>query len=315
MRAGLRPGDRDFISVGRHTVSTRPHNGPHIGLATCADLPDWERDDEPLFEALRSRDATIAHPVWDDPDVDWSVFDAVLIRTTWDYMDRPDAYLAWVDTVAAATILLNPPDVIRWNLHKTYLRDLAARGVPVAPTVWIDAGEQLDLAAVMRDRGWSRGFLKPVVGATARETCRFDAEPDDLVRAQQHLDRVTAVEAMMLQPYLARVETEGEISAIFIDGSLTHSVLKMPVAGDYRTQEDFGAIDTVHEMTPEDRQAAETIVAAVGMDLLYARVDFLRTDDGHLCVTELELIEPSLFFRHGPTAADRLADALLGRLH
>ena len=275
-----------------------------IGLATQADLQDWEVDDTPLHAALAGR-CELSRPVWDDPSVDWASYDAVLIRTTWDYNDKREAFLRWARAVPR---LLNPAEVVGWNVDKTYLAELAERGVPIAPTVWcrgrVDVGEE------MATRGWERAFLKPTNGATARETLRFS----DPAAGQAHLERCLAAgEVMMLQPYLAEVETRGELSAVFFEGRLSHAVRKVPVAGDYRVQDDFGASDFPEEPTPRVRVLFERIWAALPFEgLLYGRIDLLESGDGHV-VTEVELIEPSLFFRHAPGAAEVLAEALLRR--
>jgi hypothetical protein len=290
-----------------------------IALATCRSLPEWEKDDLPLHCALERLGVEVAQPAWDDPRFDWAGVDAGLIRTTWDYMERREEYVAWAERVAEVTPLFNPAAVVRWNTEKGYLRELERAGVPVAPTVWLERGAAVDVAALMAERGWRRGFIKPVVGATARETLRFAADRDGLDAAQAHLERTLRREAMMLQPYLGRVETEGELSAIFVDGELTHAVRKVPVPGDYRVQDDFGASDAPLELAAGERALAELAVgrvAALGVadSLLYARADFLRDDRGELVLTELELVEPSLFFRHRPRAAERLAAALVRRL-
>lgn len=293
-----------------------------IALATCSNLPGWEVDDEPLHRALRERGAEFCLEVWDDPNVDWGVYDACLIRTTWDYMEKQEEFVAWARRVGQNTLFFNPPEVIEWNTHKSYLKELEAKGVPIAPTVWLQARSTVDVPEVMAKHGWGRGFIKPMVGATARETLRFESDAAGLSAAEAHLSRTLAVEDMMLQPYLHHVETRGELSGIFFDGVLSHSVQKVPVNGDYRVQDDFGAKDFPVAMDSEQLALAERIVAAAtdclpclnGQPLLYARVDFLWDNEGDLCVTELELVEPSLFFRHDPEAAGRLADALIKRI-
>jgi hypothetical protein len=283
-----------------------------IALATCSRLPDWERDDEALRAALRARGAEPVDAVWDDPSVAWGSFDACLIRTTWDYAERRDEFVAWSERVADATLLLHGPELVRWNTHKSYLRDLERRGVPIVPTIWIDRGERVDPASILAERGWARGFLKPVVGSTARETLPFEAGECGAARA--HLERMLAAESMMLQPYLSRVETEGECSIVFLGGEVTHAVRKVPVPGDYRVQDDFGAADFPHVPTHVELRFARGAVESVGAPLLYARVDTLRDDGGQLRLVELEIVEPLLFFRHAPHAAGRLAEALLDRV-
>jgi|SRR5712671_1640554 len=273
-----------------------------VALATCATVPAWEVDDRPFHDALKARGIDARQAVWDDAGIDWSAFDAVVIRTTWDYQEKQDAFVAWAERLPVP--LHNPPDIVRWNTHKSYLRDLDARGVPIIPTEWLDRGTRPDIASLCAARGWTRAFLKPCVGATARETLRFDAGDP---AAQRHADRLLAKEDLMLQPYLSRVETDGELSAIFIGGELSHAVRKVPVPGDFRVQDDFGAKDYAIEFP--DLPLARRAVEAVGRRLLYARADFLIADEG-LQLTELELVEPSLFFRHGRHAADRLAEAI-----
>lgn len=285
-----------------------------IALATCSNLPDWEVDDQPLHAALRRRGVEIAHPVWDDRAVPWEDFDACLIRTTWDYMEKREAFVLWAEDVQHRTRLFNPASIVRWNTHKSYLRELGAGGAPVLPTVWLPRGAAVDVRAEMAARGWTRAFIKPMVGATARETLRVESTDASLDEAQAHLDRMLAAEDMMLQPYLPSVETEGERSAIFIDGRLSHAVRKVPVRGDYRVQDDFGAHDEPAALTEEEGAMACSVVGQVKADLLYARVDFLLDDAGHPRLTELELVEPSLFFRHEPRAGQVLAEALCRRI-
>ena len=285
-----------------------------IALASCSNLPGWEIDDAPFHASLEKQGVELAHPCWDDLEVDWSTYDACVIRTTWDYMDRQEAYVAWAERVAAQIPFFNPPEIIRWNTKKTYLKDLAERGVPIAPTVFLEPGETVDVAGLMRDNDWKRGFIKPVVGATARETLRFSlAEADS---AQQHLERLLKTEGMMVQPYLSSVEEVGELSALFLGGRFSHAVRKVPQPGDYRVQDDFGAKDFPVELSPSQMALAVNIVEEASRfsptgELLYARVDWLTDDSGALVLTELELVEPSLFFRHSPTAADQFAQALI----
>ena len=288
----------------------------HLALVSYAALPDCEVDDRPLHAALRARGARVEIPDWSDPAVDWSAFDAVLIRTPWNYHSHHDAFVRWAEAVEQQTRLLNPAAVVRWNTHKRYLRDLEAVGVPVAPTVWIAPGEAIDVAAVMAERGWTHAFLKPQVGLAASDTLRFT----DPAAGQAHLAALPDT-AMMLQPYLRRVETDGEVSALLIDGVLTHAVQKRPVPGDYRVQDDHGGTDAPYTFSAEGQAVVAQIVAALArvpvlrdhLPLLYGRIDLLWDDAGRLCLNELEVVEPSLFFRHAPHAAEVLADALLRR--
>ena len=289
-----------------------------IALPTCSNLPDWEVDDVALHEALARRGVEFERPVWNDAGVDWSRYLACLIRTTWDYQEQRDAFVAWAQRVSRETRLFNPVDIVRWNTHKSYLRDLERRGVQITPTVWLERGARVDLKTILDARGWRRAVLKPAIGAAARGTLRFEATSAGIAQAEAHLHRLLPSEAMLLQPYLDRVETDGELSAIFFDGEFSHGVRKIPVPGDYRVQDDFGASDEPARLSDAEVVMARKCIAAADRNtsrsLLYARADFLRDATGRLLLSELELVEPSLFFRHSPDAAGRLADALCRRL-
>jgi glutathione synthase/RimK-type ligase-like ATP-grasp enzyme len=237
-------------------------------------------------------------------------------------MERRDEFLQWARSTSEKTRFFNPFEVVRWNTHKSYLRDLADRGVPTLPTRWLDAGSAVDVASILQEEGWRRGFLKPAVGATARETLRFDDDASGVTLATAHLARVLPHEDMMLQPYQETVESQGEFSLLVIDGEVTHAVRKVPVPGDYRVQDDFGAHDEPFLPSGDEVRLALAIVRAAASanglsserELLYARADFLRDREQQLRLIELELVEPSLFFRHSPVAADRLANGLLSRV-
>jgi glutathione synthase/RimK-type ligase-like ATP-grasp enzyme len=286
-----------------------------IALPTCSTLPDWEVDDARFHEALIARGVDVHRPVWDDDEVDWSGFDGCLIRTTWDYQEKRDAFVAWAERVAKVTKFFNPPDIVRWNTHKKYLLELESKGIAIAPTVWFDPGDETPIEDIMREREWRRAFLKPAIAASARGTFRFDDDADGIAAATKHLCEMLAnEESMLMQPYLSSVETEGEYSVVLFDGEYSHGVQKIPVAGDYRVQDDYGASDKPWHPCDDDISLAKRIAETVDGDLLYARVDFLRSDSGELLLNELELVEPSLFFRHSETAARMFAEAVCGRI-
>jgi glutathione synthase/RimK-type ligase-like ATP-grasp enzyme len=290
--------------VGCREVGTWPV-APSAG-----DPRPWERDDRPLVQALEELGAEVSRPAWDDPTVPWESFDLALLRATWDYHHRLDEFLSWVDRAGDATTVLNPPPLVRWNAHKSYLRDLA---VPQPPTVWLHQGEehQLNLGALMAERGWEVAFVKPAVGATAEGSLRFGRGGAD--QATEHVRGLLKRGEVLVQPYVSSVESRGERSAIVIDGEITHFVRKIPNPGDWRVQDDYGATDERHEPERAERTFAESVWALIAQSspyrLAYGRIDWLMGEDGPWLV-ELELIEPCLFFRHGPGAALRLARAI-----
>jgi hypothetical protein len=279
-----------------------------IALVSCDELPGWEIDDQPLISALEARGATVHRPSWTS-DVDWNQFDLSVIRTTWDYHSRKDTFIAWCKTVPR---LLNDVSIVEWNTHKSYLRELEQHGVAIAPTVWIEAGKKVCIQKSMQTLGVTKGFIKPQVGACASDTLRFTEE--EYQKAQRFLES-NSHQDMMVQPYLEAVETEGELSAIFIGDQFTHGVQKIPVPGDYRVQDDFGASDVPFEFSSDEIQMMKQVLRFVPNHeaLLYSRFDYLRDANGDLLLNELELVEPSLFFRHCSYSAVLLADAILKR--
>lgn len=281
---------------------------PDIALATCAALPGGDRDDIHLTDAVTRHGATVEWVVWNNPAVDWSRFDGVLIRSTWDYTHDWPSFLAWSKHVGAVSRLFNPPEVVANNGDKRYLQRL---GAPMPDTVWIDRGGSGDLATLLGDRGWTRGFIKPQVGADSDGTLRFTLDGAGYKSAQSHLNQLLQTNGAIIQPYLESVETLGEVSLICVDGKVAHGVRKIPVAGDYRVQDSHGARDVAWE--PDAQAIAITESVLSSSDALYARVDLLKHEDAWV-LNELELIEPSLFFRRAPGSADLLASALLRRV-
>jgi glutathione synthase/RimK-type ligase-like ATP-grasp enzyme len=246
---------------------------------------------------------------WRDDTVDWSVFDAALVHSTWDYHEDLDAFLGWSERVGHLTRLVNPASVIAWNAHKRYLLDLERDGLPVVPTVVVERDRPESLAAVVDRTGWSEVVIKPCVSAGAIDTGRYRADDPSAARAVADvLDRTDA----LVQPYLPEIETAGETSVLVIGGDITHAVVKVPGTGDFRVQLHHGGVERSVEATPAERELAHAAVEAVSRiaPVLYARVDCV-TVDGQPRLMELEVIEPSLFLTF---AEDSVADRLIAAL-
>lgn len=286
----------------------------NIAIASCRDLPAWEVDDQPFFQALTDQQIKFEVQPW-DADIDWAQFDCCLIRTTWDYQERFTEFTQWINKVSEETKLYNSKEVLLWNSHKRYLKELEDNGIVIAPSEWLLQGSTNNIAEIMARRGWTKGFIKPLIGANARECCRFETSEQGLKTAQTHIDRLTPNEDLVLQPYLASVEEFGETSGIFFNHKFSHGTRKIPVKGDYRVQDDYGAKDIPYQLNAQEEQLAQQALAYVAGKfgrLLYARIDFLHADDGTPYLNEMELIEPSLFFRHGgQQSAQALVSALL----
>jgi glutathione synthase/RimK-type ligase-like ATP-grasp enzyme len=275
-----------------------------VALVTCQALPHLSDDDRHALPALVAHDITGEPVVWNDPTVRWSAYDMVIIRSAWDYYHQPAAFAAWIDRLDEAGVRLwNPARVLRANLDKRYLSTLADAGVPIVPTIWLDASATIDLPALLADQGWTDAVLKPVISAGAHRTHRVTAA------SQRLLDVAVAHGAAMLQPYLPEIETGGEWSLIYLGGRFSHAVRKLPRAGDFRVQPQHGGSARRETPSPELRAAAERLLGEVHDPILYARVDGVERD-GQFLLMELELIEPRLFFEYAHDGAERFADAV-----
>jgi len=300
-----------------------------VALVTANAALELDPDMPPLVEALRIAGALPETPCWDDAAVDWSAYDAALLRSTWDYVERIDEFLAWCERCGRQTRLLNPPSVVRWNIDKHYLRDLAIAGVPVVPTRFVEPGSEASaeverfLASSPRSVGVGRPcrfddfVVKPTIGAGSRDAARYRRM--DAAAAQRHLGRLLeAGRGAMLQPYLGRVDEHGETAVLYLGGAFSHSVRKGPLlrAGADLVQGLFAP----EEIVPRTADGDELAVAAAAYRALpfeapaYARIDLLRGAQGDPVVLELELTEPSLFLAQAPGSAERFARWIVAAL-
>ena len=282
---------------------------PRIAIATCAEYEELKVDDRLLGEALEARGAEARSVVWDAEGPDWSEFDLCLVRSTWDYHDKHEEFLAWCRRVEAAAGLRNPADLIAWNSEKTYLRELAERGVPTVPTVWVERSSDVDLDDLLAREGWQEVVVKPVVDLGAKNLHRVRAD-----EAQEALASVLARNDAMVQPFLPSLETEGELSLIYIDGSFSHAVRKRPAAGDFRVQSIWGGAFDAATPAAEHLDIAERALEGLDEAPLYARIDLVSDLAGDPVSIELELIEPNLYLGTQPAAAGALARAVLSKL-
>lgn len=279
-----------------------------VVLATCSDLPGLHHDDEALLVALAARDVPVRILAWDDPSVDWADAALVVIRSTWDYVPRREQFISWAARVDAVTTLWNPAEVIRWNTDKHYLRTMADAAVPTVPTRWLTRGSEASLLAVLDEAGWEHAVVKPAISSGSRGTIRVRRRAAR--KRQEHLDTLLAEGDVLVQPYLSRIEATGEVSVLWVDGQVTHAVRKIPAAGDFRVQEQFGGTAVPIELDAGLARAADEALAHVGQGCRYARVDLIEGPAGERWLIELELVEPQLFLRHSAAATDRFASAI-----
>jgi glutathione synthase/RimK-type ligase-like ATP-grasp enzyme len=289
------------------TARSRPRT---IGLVTCDALPDLTPDDRLAADALAARGHDVRPVVWTDTSIDRTAFDALVLRSCWDYHRQPDAFRGWLAAIDAEGVPLhNSAAQAGWNMDKRYLRDLGQRGVSIVPTMWLEPHDPRALAEVRRATGWTDLIVKPAVSATAWRLHRVSAERDDW---PEDLAATLTTDVYLVQPFVAAI-AEGEWSMVFFDGCFSHAVLKRPRADDFRVQEEYGGRAEVS--TPPRRlvEQAQHILDVLPERPLYARVDGVGTEAGFLLL-ELELLEPVLFFAADAGAVDRFADALEARV-
>jgi len=279
-----------------------------MALVTGRSMPRPDVEMPLLVSALEARGVRGHVVVWGSP-FDWSTVPLVLVRSPWDYVRSLDAFLSWAEEVDRATVLVNPLRVLAWNSHKSYLAELAGAGVPTVPTSVVPraASGEARGSELANHRG--EVVIKPAVSVGAIGAFRGPAVS---AKAGEHLAGLTAGGDALVQPFQPAVLEEGEISLVYLGGSLSHAVRKVPLGGDYRVQARYGGTVRSHQPTRRQHDVAEAALAQAPAPVSYARVDMVGDDDP--LVMELELIEPELFLRFGPGSPGRLADHLVGLL-
>ena len=282
-----------------------------LALVTAIAAFGLDEDLEPLRTACAQAGITASIVAWDDMTVSWARFDAALLRSPWDYVDRLPEFLAWCERTARVTSLWNPPDVVRWNTDKRYLGELAARGLPVIESHFLAPGDD---PASLPDL--AEFVVKPTVGAGSRDAQRYlrADRPAALAHARRLLDQGRHV---LVQPYLKAVDEQGETALLFFQGQFSHAIRKAPLLkrGEDATSAMFKAASiTARQPSAAELDVAARVLAALPFDTLaYARVDLLPSDNGPQLL-ELELTEPSVFLPYGDGAAARFAAVLAARL-
>ncbi|MEP6732794.1 MAG: hypothetical protein ABJE10_19270 [bacterium] len=287
-----------------------------VALATSSKVSSLTDDDRLLVSALAAHGVHAEPAVWTDVDRDWRCYSAVVIRSTWDYHLNHVAFLAWLDRLESAGVhVFNPPSLVRWNAEKSYLRELADRGIATVPTRWVECREEISLPAILHETGWDDVVIKPSVSASAHQTWRVSLH--DTSSSDAQFRAMVTNGRVMVQPFLRAIQDDGEWSLLFYGGEYSHAVIKRPTRNDFRVQKEHGGSSEAAEPSTDVIMDARRVLEAAqqGRDAsLYARVDGCVVD-GRFVLMELELIEPDLFLRAHVEAPERLASALLGAIH
>ncbi|MBX0334646.1 hypothetical protein K3G39_15500 [Pontibacter sp. HSC-14F20] len=282
-------------------------------MVTCQSLGDYttnaDSEDERLYRFLAEKGHEISFQVWDNEQVDWTSFDAIIIKSPWDYFDKIQAFYTWLDKLEALGCrVLNPVQTLRWNADKVYFKAMQAQGVKIVPTVWLEQGSTFNPESVFGAIGQEKIIVKPRVSGAAKNTLAISrAEVGDYTA---RINALLQEEPFLAQPFLEEIKTQGEWSFLFFNGRYSHAVLKTARAGDFRVQHFFGG--SVHTPKPPANmlETATTIAEQFAQDCLYARVDGVELN-GELVLMELELIEPFLFLSTSEGSLERYYQALL----
>lgn len=277
-----------------------------LGILTCSKLPNLLDADRKLIPLFEEKGYQIEVVIWDDLNTSKIEYDVLLFRNTWDYYEKEDSFRSWINHLNRKNILtVNPLPLIEWNLHKFYLKELEQKGIPILQTFFLEKGKTFDFENQI-SLECEELVLKPAFSAGSYLTTRFNRNSWKEVFSsyQKHF----SCKDFLLQPFVPEIQTLGETSLIFFNGTFSHAINKKPVGNDFRVQVQYGGVYTNFEPEPELMLQAEKILKALPCASMYARVDGIILN-GQLKLMEVELIEPDLYFNHVPGAKLRFVNA------
>jgi glutathione synthase/RimK-type ligase-like ATP-grasp enzyme len=279
-----------------------------IGFVTYAGLPQLSDDDRLLLAPLRERGVRVEGVIWDSPSVAWEQYDALVIRSCWDYHERPNEFEQWLERMEALGVAVwNPPPLIRWNMDKHYLAELEGRGVKTVPTIWLEQGSPYSLSELVAEHGWEEIVVKPSVSSSGAHTWR--TQTAELSTRETDFRALIFERDVMVQPFIPELQRDGEWSFVFFEGEYSHAVRKRARDGEFRVQREHGGSAEAEAPRGSLVEEAGRILSLVPDRWLYARVDGCERA-GALMLTELEVLEPSLFLSYHPAAPERFARAI-----
>jgi glutathione synthase/RimK-type ligase-like ATP-grasp enzyme len=285
---------------------TRSASTHIIGFATCSQYPHLTADDRILAAALEKLSIKVVPVVWTEATPDSLQCDLLVVRSVWDYHLRPQDFMRWIDAVSSRMPVLNPPEMIRWNMDKRYLSRIEAAGFAVPRTAFLEQGVDADLAELMQRGGFGQAVLKPVISASAYETRRIDEPTPENSR---WLKTTLKHRPMMVQEFVTEIQSGGEWSLIFAGMEFTHAVHKVPKPGDFRVQEEHGGLHKLAAPPQDGLAMAQEVLWRFAPKAVYCRVDLVMREDQPMLM-ELELIEPLLHFELATEAAEAMAGKL-----
>ena len=264
------------------------------------------KEDRLVMDGLEKLNLRTIKKDWNDTNFNWSSTKSAIFRSTWDYFDQFSNFRNWLELVKEQCYLINPYEQINWNLDKHYLLDLQKLDLPIVESVFVSKKTQLNLETISKSKNWKDIVIKPTISGAARHT--YHLKNDEIKKFQDKWLSLTNSEDFMVQEFQKNILSSGEIAVMIFGGKYSHSVLKKAKKGDFRVQDDFGG--SVEKINPslEIIELAEKTVKSLKTMPIYARVDIIFDNDSNPVISELELIEPELWFRFKEESAYKLAE-------
>ena len=274
-------------------------------LKTNTYISNVLREDELVINALKEKNLSVVKKDWNDSIFDWETTRSILFRSTWDYFDKFELFKKWFNKTKNKCLMINSTETIEWNIDKHYLLDLQEHQIPIPNSEFIKRGSSIDLLLLMQKKNWNEIVVKPTISGAAKNTYRLKKE--EIIQFGPIWEKLIYKEDFIVQEFQNNVISEGEVAMIVIGGKFTHAVLKKAKEGDFRVQDDFGGSIAIYNPNEEMVKLAEKCTRILTPIPSYARVDIIWDNLMDLAVSELELIEPELWFRLNPNAAQKLA--------
>ena len=274
-------------------------------LETNTYISNVLREDELVINALKEKNLSVVKKDWNDSIFDWETTRSILFRSTWDYFDKFELFKKWFNKTKNKCLMINSAETIEWNIDKHYLLDLQEHQIPIPNSEFIQRRSSIDLLELMQKKNWNEIVVKPTISGAAKNTYRL--KRGEINQFNPSWEKLIYQEDFIIQEFQNNVITEGEVAMIVIGGKFTHAVLKKAKEGDFRVQDDFGGSIAIYNPSKEMVKLAEKCTRILTPIPSYARVDIIWDNFRDLAVSELELIEPELWFRLNPNAAQKLA--------
>lgn len=278
-----------------------------VALVTYSKEPNLFESDLVLENALKVSGLSVYAVPWDDRKIDWKKFDVLILRSCWNYHEKINDFLKWLKKLENDGIkIFNPFSIVRWNYHKKYLLELEKKGVLIIPTMVINQHQKLNIEEVI-NKGWQEVVIKPAIGASAYKV--YKEEVNNKRTLKERVEKIQQTTDVIIQPLIEEIKEKGELSYIYINGEFSHSILKKPKKGEFRSNYKYRGKEALIAPDKNLLEQTKAIINKLNFSTLYARVDGIDLD-GKFHLMELELIEPYLYFEFFPNAAIKLATTL-----